>query len=35
MEQEIQRNRGILEPPALAEFDQALQTYQALLRRAR
>jgi hypothetical protein len=33
MEQEIQRNKEILPPAALAEFEQALQIYRALLPR--
>jgi hypothetical protein len=35
MEQEIQRNREILPPAALAEFEAALQAYQSLQSRAR
>ena len=35
MEQEIQRNREILPPAALAEFEVALQAYQSLQSRAR
>ncbi|MSU62754.1 MAG: hypothetical protein EXS31_10220 [Pedosphaera sp.] len=35
MEQEIHRNREILQPAALAEFEQALQAYRLLLPRAR
>ena len=35
MESEIQRNREILQPAALAEFEQALQAYRLLLPRAR
>jgi hypothetical protein len=35
MEQEIQRNREILPPAALAEFEAALQAYQSLQSRGR
>jgi hypothetical protein len=31
MEKEISRNRGILQPPALAEFEQALRVYRGIL----
>jgi len=35
MEAEIERNRPILERPALAEFQQALEVYRDLLIKAR
>ena len=35
MEQEIERNRGVLPPPALQEFVQARDIYRALLERAK
>jgi hypothetical protein len=35
MDEEIQRSREILQPAALAEFEQALQAYRTLLLGAR